>query len=191
MAQAETVNPDSLDEALEWLDDGELRIDSAELNGDPLTVHYDSGNTDRLFLWENQGEEFLIASDSWESAWECAVDESETVPLDEVFEAYGFESEAEFQAVGRWCNEADPRTARDRQVIANLLHRLRTSCDVVNWNGRAPESPEELTEYPSVGEGYEYQANSSGSGIVSTLYAALREVDESDFPALVLNFREW
>lgn len=39
----------------------------------------------------------LVRADSWESAWEAYIDECPTVPDDELHEAYGYDSRAEFQ----------------------------------------------------------------------------------------------
>lgn len=39
----------------------------------------------------------LVRADSWESAWEAYIDECPTVPDDELHEAYGYDSRAEFK----------------------------------------------------------------------------------------------
>jgi hypothetical protein len=73
----------------------------------------------------------VIVAKSFEDAYEAFIDYLPTVPQDELYEAYGFESDDEFQ--------------------------------------EALDSD----ECPELCDGYSYQANFSGTGVVDTMYVGL------------------
>jgi hypothetical protein len=87
-------------------------------------------------LWV-YGHEFgpmmIIRAKSFETAYEIAIDESPTIPVEEVPEAYGFYGENAKA-------ELDAAVTKARDGIG---------------------------EYPELIEGYQYQSNCSGTGIVS------------------------
>jgi len=102
---------------------------------------------DAFGQWYLFGHEFgpvwLIRADSFQSAWEIAIDESPTIDVDDIHEAYDM-SKDEFEAKS---------------------HAER------NEDG----------DWPDLVEGYEYQSNATGSGIVNVghfLVSASRECSE-------------
>jgi hypothetical protein len=107
----------------------------------------------RLWLFgEEYGPTMLIRARSFADAWEIMLDESPTIPESDVPEAYGYHDNGPIE------------TAKQR-----LDADVKAAIDGV-------------ADYPELLEGYEYQPNSSGTGIVSVSeYAWLREFEYEDF----------
>jgi hypothetical protein len=98
--------------------------------GRALTVVDDSYNGQLWTYGQELGIIAVVRADSFESALEAVYDELPTVPADELFEAYGFDTDAAYQ-----------------QAVADA-----------GDNGI------------DLAEGYTYQANASGTGIVNHGY---------------------
>ena len=97
----------------------------------------------------------VIRCQSFESAWEIAIDESPTISADDVPEAYGF--------------YGTPPVHEDTGETWGHLQ-----ADMKDWT--------EDREHPELIEGYEYQSNMSGTGIVNVgHYSWLREANTLDF----------
>lgn len=126
-------------------------------DGYPIDVYDDSYGPVFVFGHEH-GPTLVIRSRSWHSAWEIAIDEMRPISEEEVPEAYGFDG---WDSAGeRTETEYSPDTARAR---------------FERWIEDA-ESGEK--DYPELLEGYEYQSNSTGTGIVNVgHYAWLEEYD--------------
>lgn len=59
----------------------------------------DNGNADLVWLYENEHHaRFVVCAASFEAALEAVYDELEPVPLDEIHEAYGYDTAEEFEA---------------------------------------------------------------------------------------------
>ena len=100
---------------------------------------YDDCSGDLYVYGQEYGPICLIRANSWEAAYEIAIDESPPVALDDVHEAYGFDTQAELD---------DARRA--------------------NPDGG-----------PELAEGYQYQTNATGTGIVNSgYYEWLNTLDE-------------
>ena len=126
-----------------------MRIASAKYNGNDLTVETDSGISDTIWLYRSDycSTPLVLLSDDISDAYELAMNLSETIPESELFEAYGFDCEAEFQA------------AVERQDDLDLS------------------------------EGFQYQSNSTGTGIVSICYTeSLIEYEPDQDPGLEIEF---
>ena len=106
---------------------------------------YDDGYSFGYPLWlygQEYGPTMLIAAGSFEDAYEIAMDESKTVSEDDLYEAYGFDTQAEYD---KWTAERDEDDYRD------------------------------------LAEGFQYQSNSTGTGIVNVgYYEWLREFQKQD-----------
>jgi len=113
---------------------------------------------------------WLIRARSFEKAWEIWVDESETIPESEIPEAYGFDgwdSDGEKSET-----EYSPETAEER------------------FKAAVKKAEAGKRDYPELVEGYEYQSNSSGTGIVSVShYVWLRELVREDLGCFHLHIR--
>lgn len=99
--------------------------------GSPVEVvdeGYGSGDTVYLY-GDETGTRLVVVAQSWEDAYEAAIDSRPTIPKDEVYEAYGFDSPEEMAA----------------------------------WEGEYAREG----EYRELEEGYQYQSNASGTGIVN------------------------
>ena len=112
-----------------------------------------------------------IRADSFESAYEAWIDERPTIPADEIPEAYGA-----FDKLVEWMEKRGHENTQHLRDFCNrnaaAFFRLQTSnrdC----WD-----------EWPLI-EGYQYQSNANGTGIVGTDY------DErlDDIPADEIRFR--
>jgi hypothetical protein len=115
---------------------------------DPVPIkHYDDGIGPLWLYGIEFGATMVIRAKSFESAYEIMLDESETIPEDEVHETYGFDTREEM-----------------------LAHE---------------------GEWPELIEGYHYQANFSGTGIVSVShYEWLRAYESGDSETVRLTIRE-
>jgi hypothetical protein len=86
----------------------------------------------------------IIRAQDWHSAYEIAIDESPTVPVEELHEAYGFETREEME-----------------------------KADKLAQGG--------LAEWPDLQEGYQYQSNASGTGVVFSGYYEWLEPFTSEY----------
>ncbi len=107
-----------------------------------------------LWLFGHEfGVAMVIRAQSFESAWEIAIDESPVIPdtLSDICEAYGYYG---------------PECRNDAGELWEDAVRAAENCE----------------NFPELIEGYEYQSNATGSGIVDVgHYAWLREALTSDF----------
>jgi len=118
------------------------RLTGARVDGSAVNV-YDNG-FGSLWLYQNyEAPTWIVRAQSFEEALETVYDEMRPVPEDEVHEAYGFDTRAEFDAAVR---------------------KLDGSGDYL-----------ELTD------GFYYQSNASGTGIV---FPGYHEALEELTPAL-------
>lgn len=124
------------------------------------------------------GPSMLIHARSFEAAWEIWVNESPTIPESELPEAYGIEDDyrARFEEDDPCPRWGDPTwDAWHVRFHAACVARLRELGD---------KAHDGIGEYPELIEGYEYQSNSSGTGIVSMgHYAWMNEIEPKDIRA--------
>ena len=89
--------------------------------------------TSPLWVYSNEyGPTFIATGQTWESTYEAIIDELTTVPESELYEAFGFDNQADYDA---------------------KIAELRAETGDVEW--------------PELIEGYRYQSNFTGTGIVS------------------------
>ena len=89
------------------------------------------------------GDEVVAQADSWESAYETVIDTLHPIAQSEVPEAYGFDG---------WCSGGYKRTeANYSPETAQARFDKATKAE----------------PYPELIEGYRYQSNTTGTGIVS------------------------
>jgi hypothetical protein len=122
------------------------------------------------------GPQVLVHAKGYQSAWEAWIDEVKPIPEDELIEAYGIVDDyrEEYEKLNPQPNtsEHEARDAWWTQFRAACVERLKTLSDAARETGN---------DYPELIEGYEYQSNSSGTGIVAVgHYAWMREIDPSD-----------
>lgn len=135
---------------------------------------YDDGYGPLWIAGQEFGPTMLIRAQSFQDAWEIWIDESPTIPEEDLPEAYGLRSQAEMDAISACVDGSS--TKNQRETVREIIER-----DECTWNGRTPETPDEVDEFPLLIEGYEYQSNATGTGIVDVgHYAWLREIEESD-----------
>jgi hypothetical protein len=112
--------------------------------GHAIRFHDDTGP-----LWayrDAEGMRCVVTAETWEDAYDAAIDTLPAIDAEDVPEAYGFDG---------WCSGGyervmetySPETAKDR---------FEAAIDT------APRG-----EGPDLIEGYQYQSNASGTGIVS------------------------
>jgi len=136
----------------------------------PLRV-YDDWDGPLWVFGEECGPEMLIRARSFADAWDIMLDESPPIPEDEIYEAYGFDG---------WCDGGYERT---QTVYSPATAKKRFERAIAD-----AEAGER--DYPELLEGYEYQPNSSGTGIVSVSdYAWLREFEYEDFERYQIGLR--
>ncbi len=170
----------NLQDAIDLFEDSDLfefRVKTRD--DDTATVKFqdESGlrgnDCDRFFVCGFEfGPQRLIHARSYEAAWEAWVDESETIPESELVEAYGIVDDyrAEFDALPS--PEGESTAAWCERFYAWCRIKLE-ELDEAARDGRG--------EFPELIEGYEYQSNASGTGIVSMgHYAWMNEIDASD-----------
>jgi|HubBroStandDraft_2_1064218.scaffolds.fasta_scaffold82564_3 hypothetical protein len=121
------------------------------------------------------GHEFdatvLIHAIGFDSAWGAWIDECETIQESELPEAYGVPDSGEMHAWrtanGHLCGEE-----WSKAYDAEGARILRAWADAADVGER---------EHPDLIEGYEYQSNASGTGIVNVgQYAWMNEADLSE-----------
>lgn len=104
-------------------------------------------------LWVYRGPygiRVIVRAQTWETAYEAAIDTLPTIPPQEIPEAYGFNG---WDSAGKRTETVySPETAKTR-FDAYLAAAERGEHDL-----------------PELIEGYQYQSNASGTGIVSTDY---------------------
>lgn len=135
--------------------------------------------------WFVAGHEFgphvLVHASDFEGAWEAWIDESPTIPKEELIEAYSpggdkgsfFDeaidayrsASASFQ-YGRWTDED----------WAKIKASAKSALDAM---ASAAGGPQGSDEYPEIVQGYELQSNASGTGIVDVGDYAMNEADLS------------
>ena len=122
--------------------------------GTPITI-YDDGFGPLWLYREAGGLQGIVRAQSWESAYEICQDEIMTrVPQNEVIEAYGFYT----------LDKSEPGNPR-YQAMRNAGELLAT----FNTDYEAEKCCLDTIqrEECELGEGYEYQPNGTGTGIVS------------------------
>ena len=140
---------------------------SATVNDSKLAT-YDDHLGETLFLAYNEFGPFkVIRAEHFGSAWEIMVDEMPTIEPSELPEAYGMyilESENALGNFGLYSdldNGDGTREVNEYNVTHTLLNRYPTRESA----HAAAMSYAESKELDLI-EGYEYQSNSSGTGIV-------------------------
>lgn len=121
------------------------------------------------------GASHLVHASGFDSAWEAWLDEQETIPEDKIAEAYGLHDEfrEEYQ-------KADPAPAwHDRDAYTAWKARFDAACKA--------ELSREGAEYELI-EGYEYQSNFTGTGIVNVGHYAWG--NEADLTKVTIAKRE-
>jgi hypothetical protein len=104
-----------------------------------------------LFLLGHEfGPTHLIRASSFDDAWEAWVDSQNTVAEDDLWEAYGFDSEDSYKAF----NLLFGQDLKEQAWVIAKADGIE-GCGVTVPN-----------DYPLLAEGYEYQSNASGTGIV-------------------------
>lgn len=79
------------------IEDGESLVEAYREYGRPIRTYDD--NFGPLWVYSHEyGPTFIVRAQSFESALECVYDEMPSVPSEELFEAYGFDTDEEFQA---------------------------------------------------------------------------------------------
>lgn len=107
----------------------------------------------------------LIQAYSYEDAWEAWLDESETVPREDLIEAYGRDGESYYDLA----NTANPDVTLE--LIKEIAHEMLN----------ADPDPELL-------EGYHYQSNSTGTGVVFLDYSAT--LNDADLSQIIIRKKE-
>ena len=135
------------------------------------------GSNSQFFL---AGQEFgathLIHSSSYESAYEAWVDESLTISEEELTEAYGLPDSPEMEA-WKETHPAPPYYQQEQWKAWCEALDLEEKRVFKQWGDDAQAG---LRDHPDLIEGYEYQSNSSGTGIVDIgHYFWQREADLS------------
>jgi hypothetical protein len=157
-------------------DDFELEYD-----GHKVTFYDDYGiscgsNAEWFVAGHEFGASFLIHACSFEAAWEVWIDESPTIPESELTEAYGVPDSDEI-STWREKNPVPPYHEREAWSAWFDAKHVEEKRILTAWDdaSRARER-----DYPGLIEGYEYQSNSSGTGIVDVgHYAWMNEADLS------------
>ena len=173
----------NLADALDMLEDQDEFVFSVcedDAARDPVDVKfYDesglSSSPDSFFICGFEfGPQYLIHAHSFEDAWGAWVDESQTIPEDELIEAYGITDDyrEEFEKTDPCPNHWEPTW--------DAWHvRFKAAC-VARLKELGDKATAQQGEYPELVEGYEYQSNSSGTGIVDMgHYAWMREIHAS------------
>ena len=109
-------------------------------------------------LWafcDEFGPRVFVTADTFETAWEEAVDALPAIPADEVPEAYGFDTDEELAA-----------------AASKAVRRENESPGTYGTYGE--------DQTPNLAEGYEYQSNATGTGIVWVGYHATLVCPTSD-----------
>lgn len=148
--------------------------------GNPRALHvYDDAQGTCYVYGEAYGPQGVIRAVSLESAWEIMIDESPTIPQEEVHAAYGYYILHDERAtVGPFilCHDdyGTPRNARpDWAPLHPVMARYTTgqaARDAALVHAEENEA--------NLIEGYEYQSNFSGTGIVNVgQYAWIEPLD--------------
>lgn len=129
------------------------------------------------------GPTVLVHADSFDSAWGAWIDECPTIPKDELPDAYGV-SDSEEMASWQETNPAPPWGSPEYSGWIDRKHDAEKAI-LAAWG--------ESDDPPDLIEGYEYQSNASGTGIVDVgHYSWMREADLSEvviFPKLAADPR--
>jgi hypothetical protein len=163
----------TLAEVIDFIDDpSAFKLEHEEHE---LTFHDDYGlscgsNGEWFLAGYEFGASVLIHSSNFSDAWDTWIDECKTIPVDEMTEAYGIDDTPEMAA---W-KETHPAPqyfstewAAWCAAKATEAKRILKDCE--------PKDGWELIE------GYEYQSNATGTGIVDVgHYAWMREADLSE-----------
>lgn len=136
-----------------------MELRGATVDGDPTKV-YDDGSGPVWAYEESFGILGIVRADTFQSAWEIVTDEIlEPISEEDVLEAYGFDIR-ELPKVGQF--SLSTYTLHDESEYPAVLVGHYTS------HGAANEVAHYLlkTSDRNLQEGYEYQSNASGTGIV-------------------------
>jgi hypothetical protein len=161
----------NLQDILDFIDDPSKF--TLTVNGNEVKFQDEYGlscgsNGDFFVAGHEFGAEVLIHASSHEDAWEAWIDECETIPESELPEAYGVPDSDEFKA-WREANQKLTTLEWSAAYDAECARILRAWGDAADAGER---------EYPELIEGYEYQSNASGTGIVDVgHYAWMNEAD--------------
>lgn len=136
-----------------------LELVSATCRNHALKVYDDSWGP--LFLYgQEYGPTMLIRAGSIDQAYEIAIDESPTIPPEDVPEAYGQDD-----AFSDWlCERFDIEKIGGSKGWRHVCDFVREWLPV--WFDIKRREWNETGEWPELIEGYQFQSNSSGTGIV-------------------------
>jgi hypothetical protein len=164
-----TTSTTSLQDILDFIDspdDFDLIIDE---DGRESTVKFiddyglSCGSNSMFFLAGFEfGATHLIHASSWEAAYEAFIDETEPIPVSELAEAYGVPDSPEMEA---W-KETHPAPPYYQQ------EQWKAWCEALDLEEKrvfkqwGDDADARLREHPDLIEGYQYQSNSTGTGIV-------------------------
>ena len=133
--------------------------------------YYDDGGENHYLVGHEFGSIMVIRADSLESAWEIFIDESPTIERDELPNAFGFyimRSNPETNAY-YICSDHDDHGELTSEKILVCNGDRRTIGKPFQTESAAIDfCMEYVTEHEiDLAEGYEYQSNSTDTGIVN------------------------
>jgi hypothetical protein len=177
----------TLKEFLALLEDSDEIVFSVEWNGRTVEIKKfidDYGIGSRNCEFFVAGHEFgprciiprcLIHADGFGAAHGAWIDEQPTIPEDELIEAYGIVDDDELLAEYEKANGPCPEYWRGEAWKA-WHDGYKAAC-----RKRLQELGEDRDNPPELIEGYEYQDNASGTGIVDVgHYSWMNEIDPAD-----------
>jgi hypothetical protein len=91
---------------MDWELNDDQQLVSATVKGHNLRT-YDDGFGPLWVVNGVYGPRMVVRAKSFEDAWDIFVDESKTVPQEELYEAYGFDSQEDFDKAVKAAEEGD------------------------------------------------------------------------------------
>jgi len=166
-----------LSDILDFIDDSDKFIITVEGHEVTFLDEYglSCGDNAHFFVAGNEfGATTLIHSSHFENAWGAWIDSCPTIEESELPEAYGVPDSPEIKA-WKESHPSPPPYSSDG---------WRPWCDAMRaeekriFKAWSDDMHAGLREYPELSEGYEYQSNASGTGIVNVgHYSWMREAD--------------
>lgn len=139
------------------------------------------GTNGSFFVVGNEfGATHLIHASSYEDAWDAWLDEQPTIAEDGLIEAYSPGNEK-----GSFLDEAIdvyPGRSEGRWTEEDWTKIRASAKAALDAMASAASGPQGSGEYPELVEGYEFQSNTSGTGVVDVgHYTTINEADLSQF----------
>jgi hypothetical protein len=167
----------TLAEVIDFIDDSDsfkLEYDGHEVKFLDLYGLSCGSNGEWFVAGHEFGATILVHADSFESAWEEWIDESPTIEESDLPDAYGIDETPEMAS---W-EESHPApfgAGSDFSAWAELMHAEAMRI-LQAWDRDARDGTRK--DYPELIEGYEYQSNATGTGIVDVgHYSWMNEAD--------------